>query len=65
MKYEETNEQLKQANYCKLFFLSFYKDFEDAMNASPRSPHAALLDRYKLNTINLDMDKVEELVTNN
>ena len=64
-KYEETNEQLKQANYCKLFFLSFYKEFEDICNAAPHSPHASLLDRYKLNTINLDMDKVEELVNTN
>lgn len=61
----DTTEHLKQANFCKLFFLSFYKDFEQAADSYSIEEVQRIQSSYKLNSINLEMDKAESLVTGN
>ena len=56
---------LKQAGFAKLCFLSFYKEFEEIMETRPIPELQKLHESYKLNSINLNMDKAEELVPQN
>lgn len=59
-KLEDTTDLLKQANFCKLFFLSFYKDFEFAVSMHDLDRITSISESYKLNSINLEMDRAED-----
>ena len=63
---EGTNQHLRQTNNFKLLFLSFYKDFSNILQTScSLESFKRLSQQYKFNTLNLDMDESDRLVTSN